>query len=73
MYDSMIGGGLAMKAMRAEVTSAQPHSPVVPDRRPARTRTTTRVRTSLARALVSFAARVQPAERGDFACGAGIR
>ncbi|MFZ5848612.1 MAG: hypothetical protein ACOYX5_14640 [Actinomycetota bacterium] len=66
-------GLLALKAMRAEVTSAQPHSPVVPDRRPARAAASSRARTSLARGLHALAARVEPTERGNVACSAGAR
>lgn len=73
MHDSMIGASLAMKAMRAEVTSAQPGSPVVPDRRPPRTPVTNRARTALARGLMTLAARVQPSDRSSVPCGAGAR
>lgn len=74
MLDSMIGGNLAVQVMRAEVTSAQPGSPVVPDRRPLRPAAATdRARTALARGLMALAARVQPSERGSVPCGAGAR
>lgn len=70
MHEPMTGL-IALKAMRAEVTSAQPHSPVVPDRRRPRPAASTRARASLARGLVALAARVEPAERGNVACTAG--
>lgn len=78
MHESMVGAGLAMRVLRAEVTSARPDSPVVPGRPPARTSrrlapSTTRARASVARALVALAARVQPAERCSTTCGAGAR
>lgn len=68
----MASGMLAVRAMRAEVTSAQPHSPVVPDRRGSRA-PATRARASLARGLMALATRVQPSERGNVACSAGAR
>lgn len=73
MHDHTTGAMLAIRAMQAEVNSAQPGSPVVPDRRVSRTPATTRARSSLARALMALAARVQPAERGNVACSAGAR
>lgn len=73
MLDSMVGGNLAMQVMRAEVTSAQPCSPVVPDRGRLRPAVTDRARTILARGLMALAARVQPSERGSVPCGAGAR
>ena len=61
-----LGCGLALRAAEAEINSARPGSPVVPERH--RRPSATRARAGVAASLQWLARLVEPAERRTFAC-----